>query len=220
MRSKITRPRKVREVPGDAPLVQGTIGAACVLCATPGKGSGFTAALTMQLIERYRLRYVFLVGVAGGLPSVARGDLVVPTEIADLDYGKVENGRFLRRREYDWTPDYKLRRAAEVLGEGAKGEWKDKIVAKRPDRKKPTATKVHFGYVGSSSKIVDDTDYSVIRDALQTATELLAVEMEATGLGAAVKVTQSHSQIGTLMIRGISDLVDASATAAGEGTRQ
>lgn len=56
MRSKMIRPRKVD---GEVALVQGTIGAAHVLCASPGKGSGFTAALTMQLLERYRIRYVF-----------------------------------------------------------------------------------------------------------------------------------------------------------------
>lgn len=217
MCSKMTRRQKVL---ADVPLAKGTIGGAHVLCASPGKGAGFTSAVTLQFIERYRVRYVFLVGVAGGFPSVARGDLVVPTEVADLDYGKVEQAEFLRRREYDWTPDYKLRRAAEILGESAKGEWKKKIVAKRPDGKKSSETKAHFGYVGSSSKIVDDADYPVIRDALKTATELLAVEMEATGVGAAVKVAQSHSQVGTLMIRGISDLVNVSATAAGGGTQQ
>jgi nucleoside phosphorylase/tetratricopeptide (TPR) repeat protein len=217
MRSKMTRPRRVES---EAPLVQGTIGGANVLCATPGKGPGLTAAVTTQLILQYRIRYVLLVGVAGGLNFAARGDLVVPTAIADLDYGKIEAGAFVRRRDYDWRPDYKLLRAAEVLGENSKGEWKSKIGEKRPDRRKPATTTARFGYIGSSSKIIDDTEYSVVCDALKTATELLAVEMEATGASAAVHVAQSHSRIGILMVRGISDLVDVSSGGSGEGTKQ
>jgi hypothetical protein len=74
--------------------------------------------------------------------------------------------------------------------------------------------------VGSSGKVVDDSDYAAIQDALKTATELLAVEMEATGAGAAVRVAQSGAHVGLLMVRGISDLVSASTAGTGAGTNQ
>lgn len=207
-------------VSGDVPLARGTIGGADVLCALSGKGSGMTGAITMQLIERHSPRYVFLVGVAGGLEGVALGDVVVPTSVADLDYGKVEASEFHRRRENDWIPDHKLLQFATLLGEHESETWKTLIAVRRPDRRLSSAVKAHFGYFGSSGKVVDDPTYPSIEDARKTATELLAVEMEATGFGAAAKAAQSGSKVGMLMIRGISDLVDVSRSGGGTGTKQ
>ena len=217
MRGKMSHTKRADE---DSPAVRGTIGSFDVLCAMPGKGPGATAAVAMQLIERHGPRYVLLVGVAGGLGGVRRGDLVVPTAVHDLDYGKVEGGEFRRRKEYDWTPDQKLLQYAHLVGESATNKWRNRIRTPRPDKKTSAASDTYFGYVGSSGKVVDDSDYSVIQDALKTATELLAVEMEATGAGAAVRAAQSGAHVGLLMVRGISDLVSASSTGKGAGTNQ
>lgn len=216
MRGKVTRPQNVK---GDATSFRGRIGAADILCVSPGKGPAITSAVTTGLIKDWAPRYVFLVGVAGGLHRVAVGDLVVPTVVHDLDYGKVENGHFLRRKEYDWSPDYGLMQAATHLGEGDSG-WKRGIKVPRPDRGSPMATEFHVGYFGSSSKVIDDLEYVAIVHALAAATEVLAVEMEGSGAAAAVRVAQSERKIGILMIRAISDLVTASKRDLGAGTKQ
>jgi nucleoside phosphorylase len=124
MRGKISHTKRADE---DSPAVRGTIGSFDVLCAMPGKGPGATTAVTMQLIERYAPRYVLLVGVAGGMGGVRRGDLVVPTAVHDLDYGKVEAGEFRRRKEYDWTADHKLLQYAQLVGESATNKWRNRI---------------------------------------------------------------------------------------------
>jgi nucleoside phosphorylase len=209
MSRRLARPE---ERDDDIITARGTIGSVDVVVAMTGKGQESTSAAVSKLLDRTNARYVLLVGVAGGLGDAEPGDVIVPTSVQSLDYGKVEQARFQRRKEYDWVPDLRLVQVATRIAEDSEQKWRAAIRLRRPDEKGPEATHAHIGYAASSNKVIDDPGYLPIVDAMTSATEIMAVEMEAIGAAAAVRLQQTTRAVGLLMIRGISDTPKGSLT--------
>ena len=86
---------------------QGTIGAHTVLCQVTGKGQEETASAFTLALERAQPSIIILMGIAGGFPklNVHRGDVVVAHTVHSFDYGKLVNGKFIRRPENDYNCD-------------------------------------------------------------------------------------------------------------------
>jgi len=201
-------------------LLEGHIGAAGVVVALTGKGQTPTAAAMASILSEWQPRYVFIVGIAGGVGDARRGDVVVSSFVYSFDYGKIENGAFRSRPEPNWSADKRLLDIATILADDSNSAWKARI------RSIPTGlparkTRVHIGYCGSSDKVIDDLQYPVIVDALKTAPEILAVEMEAIGANAAIREMHANGKLkshaGLIMVRGISDEPADSVRRTGSG---
>src|SRR5207247_9670933 len=75
----------------------------------------------------------------------------------------------------------------------------------RQEEELNSASKLLFGYVGSSNKVIDDPSYGYFQEMRSRIPELHAVEMEGSGAGSVIRLEQSTRAVGFLMIRGISD---------------
>src|ERR1051325_1755204 len=169
MTGKLSEKRYVSKAP---PLVEGRIGGARVVVALGGKGQELTASTVTRLDERFKPRYVFLVGVAGGFEPLRKGDVLIANSVHSLDYGKVEARRFLRRPELDWTPDQGLIQAASLLADGDGVPWRKWITAEHPGRDSADMPKAHIGYGASSNKVIDDPEHSAVAEAFASVTEI------------------------------------------------
>jgi nucleoside phosphorylase len=129
MTGKLTAKQHVSKTP---PVVEGRIGSARVIVALGGKGQELAATIVTRLDERFKPRYIFLVGVAGGFAPLRKGDVLIANSVHDLDYGKVAASKFLRRPELDWTPDHGLVQAASLLADGDGASWRRWIMGCRP----------------------------------------------------------------------------------------
>lgn len=193
-----------------------------VLC---GKGQGNSATAIQHVCTKWRPKWVFLVGIAGGISEagVRRGDVVVANFVYAIDFGKTQNGKYIRRPEYDFKPDRSLLAYADLLCNLSEHPWQNNITLARPDGASSSESKGHIGYVASSDKVVDDLGQEMYRIATDTITELHAIEMEAVGAGAAIHLAQSNAHISFLMVRGISDepaATGANMEATGTGQRK
>lgn len=218
--NRITKALPVDDSP--LPAIEGWIGAHSVVSAACGKGEPNTAAAVQFVSTRWQPRWIFLVGIAGGFPDkgVHRGDLVVGSFVYHIDFGKLVQGQYVRRPENDFAPDRFLLATAEIALQDSSSDWRSKISLKRPDGRKIERTKSHVGYVVSGDKVVDDVGQSFFRAVRATIPEAHAVEMEAAGAGAAVRLEQARRTVGFLMIRGISDEPRESQHTVGTGSEQ
>jgi|GEM_PF-4086149 len=203
MRRELAGARDVDEIRW--PTQVGKIGRHRVGVFLSGKGEEATASAVALIAHLFEPRWVLLVGVAGGVRKLRRGDLIVANVVQSIDFGKVAAGGFRRRPELDWPADRALLARAAVLAEGVERPWVNAIKEPRPDGQSAIAPNSVVGYVGSSNKVVDDVEYPVIVDALRTATEIDAFEMEGVGAAIGVETERAIRNVGLLMVRGISD---------------
>jgi len=159
---------KHQQVGADGPLIAtiGQLGRHRVVCVQTGKGETETAAALQWALGKWKSRWVLLVGIAGGFPEqkVRRGDVVVATFVYNFDFGKIEDKRFIRRPELDFQSDRKLLAYANLVAVRRAVTWTDTIRETRPDKEPNTASKLSFGYIGSSNKVIDDPSYESFRE--------------------------------------------------------
>ncbi len=187
----------------------GRIGTQQVVSALVQKGEANAATSLQFVLDRWKPRWVMLLGIAGGFSEsgIALGDVVLGSFIYHLDFGKIVGGKFRRRPEYDFQPDRILLSHAEAFI-ATNPEWTRSIALSRPDRRSAQHSRVHVGYIASSDKVVDDAHSPIFQSLRSTVPEVHAVEMEASGVGAAVRLEQGRRLVGFMTIRGISDLCD------------
>lgn len=174
------------------------------------------ASVVSEAVERWKPRFVLLVGIAGGALSpdqraaaeaeqvggvaakgVGLGDVLVAREIVDYELQKVTaEGSQIR-----WKPnpvDQQLLAAAQHL---ERHEWAPLIAEQRPVAGSP---RVHFGPVASGDKVVAYSEG--LKQVQDVWSKLIGVEMEAGGV--AQRVAQTITRPGFFMVRGVSDLAD------------
>jgi nucleoside phosphorylase len=177
-----------------------------VVCVLSGKGEANTAASFQYVSQTWNPRWIFLIGIAGGLRDVRRGDVLIANFVYYLDFGKVTGGKYIRRPEYDFAPDRSLLAYAELVVERTNDTWIDRIKTVRPGGRSNQDPRAVVGYLASGNKVIDDPSQPLFQAAAQTIPELYGIEMEASGAGASLRLEQSRRAIGVLMIRGISDV--------------
>ncbi len=184
-----------------------------------GKGEATTtyAALgTKAAITLFRPRYVVFVGCAGGFEEGGQhhGDVAVSNNIYAYEYGKVDQG-FQPRPHYHYRVDRGLVRAAEVTAQVDKEWW-------HPDdtgMKRPPAARV--GDIASGDKVVDDPTDPIFAKVRSLWPKMLAVEMEAAGVAAAIEEALAEgTMVGFLIVRGISDMPHAKGGSEGPSTTE
>ena len=174
-------------------------GAYRTVLALAGRAGNVNASqAVIRSVERWKPRYVLLVGIAGGFPreGCVPGDVVVSTELYGYEYGKIDGG-FQPRPNWIYQVDRGLCAGAQAFAAANPGWWSGAS----------PSPKVLFGPVASGDKVVDDPSEPFFAAVLRQWSKLQAIEME--GVGAAAAIDELHAagvQVGFLMVRGISDV--------------
>jgi nucleoside phosphorylase len=167
-----------------------------------GRSGNVNSAMAVRdALERWSPRYVFFVGIAGGLNESKKGDVTVADTIYGYDYGDVGKV-FIPRMDWTYGTDQGLLTGITVYARSR--EWLTRIIGTPPQACTP---KFDTGYIASGEKVVDDPTNEFFAAILKVWPRLTAVEME--GVGVATAITQAHALgkvVGYVMVRGISDV--------------
>jgi nucleoside phosphorylase len=167
-----------------------------VICL-PGMGRVNAASATSDAIRRWRPRYVFLVGIAGGVAGngVNLGDVLVSDQIVDYELQKIRSDGPQVRWEVHRADQRLLDFSRNYIGQ----QWCDSIVTERPEPGMPAR---YIGPIATGDKVVA-VDELLEAYRLQWP-KLIGVEMEAGGVAHAAY--QAALRPGFFMIRAVSDL--------------
>ncbi len=167
---------------------------------------------TERALEYFNPSYTFFVGVAGGLKDVCVGDIVIGSDVIGYERGKAEAENFKSRPQFG-TSSYDLERFATSYSKS--NEWKE-IAAKLTDKQFASEIKTFTGTIASGEKV--DASYSsdLHRFIKQNASHALAIEMEGLGF---LTVCRSRPAVKSLLLRGVSDLVNDKGEMDGQGSQ-
>ena len=167
-----------------------------------GRAGNTNSALAVkEALEQWSPRYVFFVGVAGGLKQLNKGDVVLADIIYGYEYGKMER-KFSPRMDWSYRTDQGLLTGATAYS--LDNSWKNHIAIESP---KPCNTKFSTGIIASGEKVVDDPTNEFFAQVLQAWPRITAVEMEGAGAASAIEQGQASGKpVGFIVVRGISDV--------------
>lgn len=152
------------------------------------------SAQAVSVVNRWKPRYVLLVGIACGVrDAVNLGDVLLASQVADYTLGKQLDGR----REVQWEV---FPCGASLLdsANNVSAKWKEVIVEARP---KPGDPKRLKGVIASGGDVISDDQ--VIATYSASWPKLLGIEMESGGVAAGVHQTPDRPEF--LMIKSVSD---------------
>jgi nucleoside phosphorylase len=170
-----------------------------ILLSVGGMGRVKAADVAGAAINRWRPRFVVLVGIAGGIASadVRLGDVLVADQIVDYELQKLRSDGPRRRYEVHQA-DARLLAAASNLDT----TWTELIETPRPVEGAPSR---FIGPIATGDKVIAAT--GALTEYLREWPKLIGVEMEAGG--AARAAHGSARKPGFFMVRSVSDLADA-----------
>lgn len=177
-----------------------------VLIRDIGAGNTRAASEVNLAYERYRPEVMLFCGIAGGIKDVSIGDVVVANKIYSCESGKGE--KEFRARPELYSPSYAALERAKA--EAKETRWlmrldkKARLVPKKP----PRHHKVHIKPIASTAQVVASSDADMINRIKEHYNDAIAVEMEGFGF---LQSCYQHPEMYSLVVRGISDLVDNKA---------
>lgn len=167
---------------------------------------------TERAIEYIKPDYIFFLGVAGGLKDVHIGDVVIGKDVYGFERGKATDAGFLVRPNFGFS-SYDMERIALVFANS--DSWRDTMTTISHE-KFNTPIKIFSGTIAAGEK-VDASEKSNLHQFLKlNCSHALAIEMEGLGF---LEVCRHHPEIKSLLIRGISDLVENKSTADLSGSQ-
>lgn len=172
-----------------------------------GVGNVAAGIETERAIATFNPNIVVFVGVAGGLKDVQLGDVVVGTKVYGYEGGKAE-AEFLPRPSVG-EASYRLRHLAEAVQR--EGDWQRRIDEGVTSHE---AVRVVLGPIVAGEKVVAATTSDVYSLLRKHYSDAIAAEMESAGFVHALHCNQPRE---SLIVRGISDLIDAKAHADASG---
>jgi nucleoside phosphorylase len=193
-----------------------------VVIALAGDPTNPVGALVTQLtVERFKPRYIVVLGIAGGFPAVEKGvvqehgDVVISKIVHGYEYGKITREGYQPRGDFTHRADIALVNAATAFISSGSDWWS--AISGRPPRPK-RQHHARVGEVASGDKVVDDPNEAFFNAVITAWPKVLAVEMEGAGAALAIEVLHGIGyEIGFVMIRGISDMP---GTSDGAGTSE
>lgn len=167
---------------------------------------------TERAITHFEPEYVFFAGVAGGLKDVEVGDIVIGRDVYGYERGKAEENNFKPRPQFG-ASTYSLEQLADQY---AKSETWKKKAEKLLNTEFSPVIRTYTGTIASGEKVDASIDSNLHQFINQNASHALAMEMEGLGF---LEVCRMRPLVKTLLIRGVSDLVDDKGRMDGKGSQ-
>ena len=167
---------------------------------------------TERALQYYNPSHAFFVGVAGGLKGVKVGDIVIGTDVIGYERGKAKEGMFKPRPQFG-ASSYDLERAANSFA--ISSLWKT-ISTALVDAQFGLAISVLSGTIASGEAVDASVKSDLHKHIKVNASHALAIEMEGLGF---LRVCMTRPAIKSLLLRGISDLVDDKGEMDGKGSQ-
>lgn len=164
-------------------------------------GNYQSALAVREAIDLWRPRYIFFIGIAGGMAGLKKGDVIIADIVYGYEYGKI-NKKFEPRGNWAYRTDLALLTGATVYA--LRADWHKRIKTNPPEECKPDIIR---GEIASGEKVVDNPSNEFFAQVLERYPKVNSIEMEGAGVGSAIEQAQSlSSQVGFMVIRGVSDL--------------
>lgn len=167
---------------------------------------------TERAINYFDPEYAFFVGVAGGLKDVNVGDIVVGQDVYGFERGKAEGKSYKPRPKFG-ASTYELERLAGKFAESE--EWKQ-IARELVSKEFAPMINTFTGTIASGEKVDASIDSDLHQFLKRNASHALAIEMEGLGF---LEVCRMRPLVKTLLLRGISDLVDKKGEMDAKGSQ-
>ncbi len=167
---------------------------------------------TERIIQHFKPSHIFFVGVAGGLKDVKIGDIVIGADVFGYERGK-ESEIFLSRPKFAFS-SYDLEMKAVDYSNS--DMWRSRALA-IVNPLFQDKIEVFSGTIASGDKVVSSTNSNLYKFIKTNISHALAVEMEGLGF---LEACRHYPSIKSLIIRGISDLVDGKEHADNTGSQQ
>ncbi|PKP48545.1 MAG: phosphorylase [Bacteroidetes bacterium HGW-Bacteroidetes-11] len=167
---------------------------------------------TERAIAYFDPAYAFFAGVAGGLKDVKVGDIVIGRDVYAYERGKAEKNSFKPRPQFG-ASTYALERLA---GQYAKSEAWKQTTEKLLNPEFAPIISTYTGTIASGEKVDASIDSNLHHFLKQNASHALAIEMEGLGF---LEVCRMRPLVKTLLLRGVSDLVDNKGQMDGKGSQ-
>lgn len=167
---------------------------------------------TERAIAHFEPEYVFFAGVAGGLKDVEVGDIIIGRDVYGFERGKAEKNNFKPRPQFGASTYALERKACEYAKSIA---WKQTIETLKNPGFAPII-RTHTGTIASGEKVDASIDSDLHQFLKQNASHALGIEMEGLGF---LEVCRMRPLVKTLLLRGISDLVDGKSHMDGKGSQ-
>ena len=164
--------------------------------AQVGAGNSGSAIEASWAIAYFKPNILFFVGIAGGIKDVEIGHVVAATDIYNYESGKV--GEQFSTRPKSGKSAHKLVQRAIV--EARKPDW-----LKRLSNSPSSPIKVHVAPIVAGEKVVVSRESDVFKLIRASYNDAIAIEMEGYGF---LSAAFAYPEIGSIVIRGISDLVE------------
>jgi len=167
---------------------------------------------TERMIQHFTPSYIFFFGIAGGLKDVTIGDIVVGADVVGYERAKVTD-EFLSRPKFAFS-SYDLEMKAVDFSNS--NEWKNTCL-RLANIAFQDKVDVFSGTIASGEKVVASTKSDLFKFLKSHISHALAVEMEGLGF---LEACRHYPSIKSLIIRGISDLIEEKNLADKEGSQE
>jgi len=171
-----------------------------------------SALETERALQYYKPSHALYVGVAGGLKDVKVGDIVIGTDVIGYERGKAEDEIFKPRPQFG-ASSYDLERAANSFTMSS--SWKA-ISTSLVDAQFAPEISVLSGTIASGEKVDASYKSDLHKHIKVNASHALAIEMEGLGF---LRVCMTRPALKSLLLRGISDLVNDKGEMDGKGSQ-
>lgn len=190
---------------GEVPINDGETAKSVAVGMIGRPGAIQSALATYEAMLKWNPHNLMLVGVAGGFSDLQQGDVVIADLIHGYEYGKIDEG-FLPRDDWTYRTNHSILTKAKSYA--LSQDWL-KFKQAIPPTNMHISPKVIFGEIASGEKVIDNPNDPFFARVLKRWPKVVAVEMEAAGVGNAmenIKGILTTNADGFTMIRGISDL--------------
>lgn len=175
--------------------------------------TNINAALeTERALQYYKPSHTFYVGVAGGLKDVRVGDIVIGSDVIGYERGKTEDGMFKPRPQFG-ASSYDLEQAANSFARSS--SWKA-ISTSLLDTQFAPEISIFSGTIASGEKVDASYKSDLHKHIKVNASHAFAIEMEGLGF---LTVCGTRPSVKSLLLRGISDLVNDKGEMDGKGSQ-
>ncbi len=178
----------------------------CVAQIAPGNSSA--AFETERAVRHFAPDIALFVGIAGGVKDVRLGDVVASSKMYGYESG-ADREQFQPRPDV-FLASYPLIQQAYVIAR--QNDWQRRISADAP----ASEPRAFVGPIAAGAKVIKSSQGTVAKLLRESYGDTLAVEMEGEGFMRAAHANKTDSMV----VRGISDLLDGKAEADKTGSQE